>query len=152
MRRCVPYVQPPVRDDSVGTNVRAWCPPPVTRREIRSIILDQIHRNPRGQGLPDAILCPLAGLEGSMQRDAQVRTSLNLLPVARRPRDVAQALPVGKMRLDGDPSSLPATLNEWSTPGAPPWTTTRSGPMPREHTVQHLLGEVITSPMAVACN
>ena len=53
-------------------------------------------------GLANAILRPLAGRERAVQGDAQARAGLNHLPVTCRPRDVAQALPVGNVGLDGD--------------------------------------------------
>jgi len=68
----------------------------------RFIAIDEPHRNPRRQRLLDAIPRPAAGLERSVQCDAQIGPRLNHLPVARRPSDVAQALPVGNVRLDRD--------------------------------------------------
>jgi hypothetical protein len=72
----------------------------------RSIILNQVHRYPCRQRLPDAILCTLAGRERSVQRDAHIRPRLDHLAVARSPRGVSESLPIRPVRFGLDTEVL----------------------------------------------
>ena len=81
--------------------------------------------------------------------DAQVRPGFDHLPIAYRSRDIAQALPVGKVGLRAIPSFRHATANALSTPGATV-DDYQAWAVPREHTVYDLLRELIAPPMPAA--
>jgi hypothetical protein len=62
-----------------------------------TLISNQMNRNASRQRLPDTILRALAGRQVAMERDAQIGPNSDHLSVPRRPRDVAQCAPVGRM-------------------------------------------------------
>jgi hypothetical protein len=72
----------------------------------RSLILDQVDGNPRRQRLPNAILCPRAGLKRAVQCDAQIGACFDHLPVPRESRDVSQPRPIRDVRFGLDTEVL----------------------------------------------